>query len=311
MMAPSNADTTPAQPRTPGAAGARIVVISPVRDEAATLPRTLACMKAQTRPPALWVVVDDGSQDETPAILEAAEKEIPWLRVLRRGDRGFRQVGGGVVEAFEEGLAAVDVPYDFVAKLDGDLEFPPRYLERILQYFERDPRLAAASGKVFRREGGELVEEFMIDAMVAGQFKLYRREAFERIGGFVRHVMWDGIDIHRARMQGFRTASLPDPELRIIHLRLMGSSDRSVYRGRLRWGAGQWFMGSSFSYVLASGLFRMRERPFAVGGLLIVAGYLAAALRREPRYHDPEFRRELRRWQRTRLLGVLRGRGVR
>ena len=75
----------------------------------------------------------------------------------------------------------------------------------------------------------------MIDEMVAGQFKLYRREAFERIGGFVRAVMWDGIDFHRARMEGFRTASLPDLELRIIHLRLMGSSDRNVLQGRLRW----------------------------------------------------------------------------
>jgi poly-beta-1,6-N-acetyl-D-glucosamine synthase len=286
-------------------------VVSPVREEEATLERTIACMKAQTRRPALWVVVDDGSRDRTPAILERAAAEIPWLRVVRRADRGFRAVGGGVVEAFEAGLAAVDEPYDYVAKMDADLQFSPRYLERILGYFERDPRLAAASGKVFRREGSRLVEEFMVDEMVAGQFKLYRREAFERIGGFVRNVMWDGIDMHRARMLGYRTASLPDPELRIIHLRLMGSSDRSVYHGRLRWGAGQWFMGSWFPYVLASGLFRMRERPYVVGGLLIAAGYVGAALRRKPRYEDADFRRELRRWQRGRLLGAFRGRGVR
>jgi hypothetical protein len=147
--------------------------------------------------------------------------------------------------------------------------------------------------------------------MVAGQFKLYRREAFERIGGFVRAVMWDGIDFHRARMLGYRTVSLPDPELRIRHLRMMGSSDRNVLRGRMRWGRGQWFMGSSLPYVLASGLFRMQEKPFGIGGLLIVAGYLQAALRRERRYEDPDFRRSLRRWQRARIMGVLRGHGVR
>jgi hypothetical protein len=123
--------------------------------------------------------------------------------------------------------------------------------------------------------------------------------------------MWDGIDFHRARMAGYRTASLDDPELRIVHLRLMGSSDRSVHSGRLRWGRGQWFMGSSFPYMLASGLFRMRERPYGVGGLLIIAGYLRAAIRRETRYEDLEFRRDLRRWQRRRLLGLLRGRGPR
>jgi biofilm PGA synthesis N-glycosyltransferase PgaC len=286
---------------------ARIVIVSPCRDEERTLERTIACMAAQTHPPVRWVVVDDGSQDRTPEILEQAARELPWLRVLRREDRGYRKLGGGVIDAFCEGLESVDVEYDYVAKMDVDLEFEPVYLECILEHFERDPLLAAASGKVYRREESGLVLEYMIDEMVAGQFKLYRRAAFEKIGGFVREVMWDGIDFHRARMEGFRTASLPDPELRIIHLRLMGSSDANVYRGRMRWGRGQWFMGTAFLYIVASGLFRMREKPFVMGGMLIIAGYLAAAFRRERRYEDLEFRKHLRRWQYARLNMLLRG----
>jgi glycosyltransferase involved in cell wall biosynthesis len=289
----------------------RIVIVSPCRDEARTLERTIASLRAQTVRPVRWIVVDDGSRDATAEILRNAAAELPWLRVVRRADRGYRALGGGVIDAFYEGLAAVDVPYDFIAKMDVDLEFGPRYLERLLDHFEREPQLAGASGKVFRREDNGEVEEFMIDEMVAGQFKLYRREAFEAIGGFVRELMWDGIDFHHARMLGFRTASLHDPELRILHLRLMGSSDRGIYRGRLRWGRGQWFMGSAFLYVLASGLFRMREKPYVLGGLLIVAGFLGAALRGAPRYGDRAFRRELRRWQYARLRGVARGAGAR
>ena len=289
----------------------RLVVISPCRNEERTLERTIACMRAQTHPPAQWVVVDDGSSDRTPEILREATREIPWLRVLERSDRGFRKVGGGVIDAFNDGLASVDCEYDFVAKMDVDLTFNPTYLESILRKFDADPRLAAASGKVYRPEGEELVEEFMIDEMVAGQFKLYRKEAFDRIGGFVSEVMWDGIDFHRARIEGYRTASFPDSELRITHLRLMGSSDRSIYRGRLRWGRGQWFMGSSFLYLLASGVFRFREKPYVLGGLLIIVGYLFAALRGDRRYDDPDFRRHLRGWQHERLAGLFAGRGVR
>jgi glycosyltransferase involved in cell wall biosynthesis len=268
-------------------------------------------MAAQTLVPVRWIAVDDGSSDRTPEILERARRELPFLKVVQRPDRGFRRLGGGVIDAFYDGYAAIDVDYDFIAKMDVDLEFGPTYLERAFALFQRDPKLAALSGKVFRRENGRLVEEFLIDEMVAGQFKLYRRAAFERIGGFVREVMWDGIDFHRARMAGLRTASIDDPELRIIHLRLMGSSDRGVYRGRLRWGEGQWFMGSSFPYVLASGLFRMREKPYGIGGLLIVAGYVRAALRRARRLEDPAFRRGLQRWQYNRLYRLLRGYGPR
>jgi glycosyltransferase involved in cell wall biosynthesis len=288
-----------------------IVIISPCRNEEATIGRTIACMRAQTRPPIEWVVVDDGSTDRTPEILEQAAREIPWLRIVTRPDRGSRKLGSGVIDAFNDGLASVRCEHEFIAKMDVDLEFSPAYIERLLERFRDDPKLAAASGKVFRPEGDGFVEEFMIDEMVAGQFKLYRREAFEEIGGFVSEVMWDGIDFHRARIEGYRTASLPDEELRIIHLRLMGSSDRSIYRGRIRWGRGQWFMGSAFAYVVASGVFRMRERPFVIGGILIVVGYLLAAVRRERRYDDLDFRRELRRWQHRRLGAVLSGKGPR
>jgi len=294
--------------RTTPAPGDRIVIVSPVRDEEATLERTIRCLTSQTLPPLLWVAVDDGSTDRTPEILAGAAANHTWIRVVRREDRGHRKLGGGVIDAFYAGLDAVDVDYDFLAKMDVDLEFGPHYLERIMDFFRSDPRLAAASGKVFRREGDRLVEEFMIDEMVAGQFKLYRREAFERIGGFVREVMWDGIDFHQARRHGYRTASLHDPELRIIHLRLMGSSDRSILHGRLRLGRGQWFMGSSLLYLVASGLFRMHEKPYVIGGLLIIVGYLQAALRGDPRYHDTVFRADLRAWQHQRLRGLLRGR---
>lgn len=286
-------------------------MISPCRDEEQTLERTIACVEAQTLKPTRWIVVDDGSKDRTLEILQNAAKRLPFMRVIHRDDRGFRQLGGGVIDAFNAGLATIDVDYDYIAKVDVDLEFPPTYLERIMTYFDADPNLAAASGKVFRQEGDRRVEEFMIDEMVAGQFKLYRRHCFEEIGRFVAATMWDGIDFHKARMAGFRTASIYDADMEITHLRLMGSSDGNVYRGRLRWGRGQWFMGSAFPYILASGLFRAKEKPYVVGGALIIAGYLMGALQGTPRYDDLKFRKGLRKWQYDRLVGLVRGRGVR
>ncbi|HVI13696.1 MAG TPA: glycosyltransferase family A protein, partial [Pseudolabrys sp.] len=49
----------------------RYMLISPCRDEAQYLRGTLDSVAAQSVPPALWVVVDDGSTDATAAILEA------------------------------------------------------------------------------------------------------------------------------------------------------------------------------------------------------------------------------------------------
>ncbi|MEL7347714.1 MAG: glycosyltransferase, partial [Pseudomonadota bacterium] len=83
------------------------VVISPCRNEAAFMRRTLDSMVAQTVRPATWVIVDDGSSDETPAILADYAARHDWIRVVAKPDRGHRAVGPGVVEAFYAGLETV------------------------------------------------------------------------------------------------------------------------------------------------------------------------------------------------------------
>lgn len=282
----------------------KIVIVTPARNEADFLPGIIRSVTSQTQRPALWVIVDDGSTDGTAEIADRAALEHGWIRVLRRRDRGRRVLGSGVIAAFEDGLRSVDVDYDFVAKMDADMTFGPRYLERATQMFEDEPRLGALSGKVYRPEEDREVEEFMIDDMVAGQFKLYRRECFEEIGGFVQAVMWDGIDFHQARRFGWTTRSDAHDDLRLLHHRLMGSSDKSVLRGRLRWGGGQWFLGSHPLYVLAASIFRMLEKPHIVGGALIFAGYVRAWFRGEDRFDDPGFRQDLHRWQLGRLAAL-------
>ncbi|MBR7778858.1 glycosyltransferase [Undibacterium rugosum] len=282
-----------------------LVIIAPVRDEADLIRLTLDSMVAQTVRPAEWIIVDDGSKDDTAAIVNEYAQKYPFIRLVQRPDRGFRKVGGGVVAAFKFGITQIQhQDYQYIAKLDGDMSFGPRYLEKMFAEFEHDPQLAAVSGKVFRTEQNQRIEEIIIDEHVAGQFKLYRRTAFEEIGGFVEEVLWDGIDVHTARMKGWNTKSFYDEDAILMHHRLMGSSDKNVYRGRLRWGRGIWFMGYHPLYALASGVFRMREKPFVIGGLLIIAGYLGAALRGAPRYDNPEFRRHLHQWQLSQIKNL-------
>lgn len=266
--------------------------------------RTIESMKRQSVLPALWIVVDDGSTDEGPAILAQYAKELPWLKVVRREDRGRRSVGPGVVEAFYAGYRTIDVrDFDYVCKLDLDLILPPGYFENLMRRMEADPGLGTCSGKPwFVRRDGRLQSEHCGDEASAGMSKFYRRDCFVEIGGFVPHVMWDGIDAHRCRMLGWSARSYDDPELRVIHLRPMGSSDRGLWTGRWRHGAGQWFMGTGLAYMTASALCRTVRMPFLWGSLAMWLGYVSSRLAGKPRYPDLEFRAVLRRFQRESLL---------
>lgn len=279
-----------------------LVIISPVRDESKYLRRTLDSIVAQTCRPVEWILVDDGSSDSTPDIIQEYASQYPFIHLVSRGNRGFRKLGGGVIAAFNHGKEHIThTDYRYIAKLDGDMSFGPLYLQKMLEKLESDPRMAAVSGKVYREQNGRFIKERHIAEQVAGQFKLYKREAFEDIGGFVQHLAWDGIDVHQARLKGWKTLSFHDPDAWLWHHRIMGSSDRNLYVGRLRWGRGNWYMGYHPLYAIATGINRMRETPYVIGGLLMIIGYFYAAARGLPQYEDLHFRQELKKWQLARL----------
>ena len=297
--------------------GRRYCLITPCRDEALYARRTLDAVLGQTEAPALWVVVDDGSKDQTPALLAEYARRTPWMKVVRRADRGERKVGGGVIDAFYAGYETIEPgAFDYLCKLDLDLDLPPGYFAGLMDRMEREPRIGTCSGKPYFFPKGtpddrvvfpladtsRLVSERTGDENSVGMTKFYRTACFQQIGGFVREVMWDGIDGHRCRQSGWIAVSWDDPELRFVHLRPMGTSHRSWWTGRVRHGFGQYFMGTGPVYMLASAVFRMSRPPLVVGGAGMAYGYFRSMVRRAPRYGDVEFRRFLRRYQWACLL---------
>jgi poly-beta-1,6-N-acetyl-D-glucosamine synthase len=280
------------------------VLISPCRDEAKFMRQTLDSVVDQSIKPKKWVIVDDGSTDETPKILEEYRSKHSWIEIVTRNDRGRRAVGPGVIDAFYAGYERINPnQFEYLCKLDLDLRLPRRYFEVLMQRMEADQRIATCSGKTYVEENGRLTPEWHSDEMSIGASKFYRVSCFEKIGGFVREVMWDGIDCHRCRMAGWIACSWDDePDLRFVHLRPEGSSQQSVFVGRVRHGYGQYFMGTGLLYMTASAIYRMRQRPYVLGGAAMLWGWVKSALSGRDRYDNAEFRQFLRRYQWRALL---------
>src|SRR4051794_14544441 len=141
----------------PGAAEmAELLLITPARDEAAHLERTIRAVAAQTQRPDLWLVVDDGSTDATPEILARAAAELPFLRVLQAPQHdesgGDRLALAAEARAFNWALSAIDLDdYTHVGKLDADIELSSEYIERLLRRFGEEPELGVAGGRLLER----------------------------------------------------------------------------------------------------------------------------------------------------------------
>jgi len=280
---------------------AKYVLISPCKNEGQYIEKTLASVRAQSVPPAQWIIVDDGSTDNGMELVARYQREMPFIRIVTRPP-GARRVGGGVVEAFNEGMRNIDVPdYEFLCKLDVDLDLPPRYFELLLGRMARDPRLGTCSGKPYYRDerSGALRSELCGDEASVGMTKFYRRQCFEQIGGFVSEVGWDGYDCHRARWFGWRAQSWGDePDLRFLHLRPMGSSQKSIYHGRIRHGKGQFHIGTHPVFFLASSVYRLlRQKPYVTGTVFSVYGFLKSYVDGSRRFGDRDLVKFIRTYQ--------------
>lgn len=277
------------------------VVITPVRNEERFVEQTIRSMLNQTFPPMEWILVDDGSTDLTPQILQRYALEVPWLRVVTRNDRGFRASGRGVVDAFYDGYRQLrSQDWAFMVKLDGDLVFDNDYFEQCLHRFARNPRLGIAGGTVESVGRRGLQRESHPVFHVRGATKIYRRRAWEEIGGLAPAPGWDGLDEIKANMRQWETRTFSDLILR--QLRTTGSA-QGQWSDWLKRGEGCYSIGYHPLFVLARSIFRARRRPYLVASAGLLVGYLHALVKRLPRAADAETVAYVRGQQFARLLG--------
>jgi poly-beta-1,6-N-acetyl-D-glucosamine synthase len=283
-------------------------VVTPVRDEADHFARTAESIVSQTHRPQQWVVVDDGSTDGTREAAERYAAAHEWIDVISAEGAHERARGAPIVRAFQRGCDALREQPEVVVKLDGDLFLPPHYFEWVAETFARDPRAGIVGGVALIPEDGRWVPERGNVLNVNGVAKAYRVACLDEIGGLRPSMGWDGIDEYGARAHGWHIRVLT--ELTMLHYRPRGSKQNPL---KARWeeGRGNAYMGYLPSWLLVRAAYRsLVEKPFIFGGLVLLAGYVWARVRRLPQIDDPAARQELRAEQRARLAGLLRGRGT-
>ncbi len=285
----------------------RILIISPVRNEADHIGLVGAAMARQTLAPELWLVVDDGSTDDTLERLRRLQAEIPFMRVLstppgHTKDAGDRHAVAAAPRAFNWALGTIDAtPYTHIGKLDGDIELPDDYFERLLPQFDADPELGVAGGVLVEQVGEQWETMHTAPGHVRGALKLYRRPCFDAIGGLREHLGWDGVDETYARLRGYRTWSFDHIVAR--HHRVLGSAD-GILRARARGGQTHYVIGFSFPWILLKSLKQASLPPVGISGAAFVFGYVRAWYRRVPRIEDVEYRRFARQDERRRLMNA-------
>lgn len=281
----------------------RYIIITPVRNEEKFLRDTIAAVTAQTIRPVEWIIVNDGSTDGTREIIETAASQYPWIRPLHRADRGFRKSGGGVMEAFHEGLTKIESrEWDFLVKLDGDLTFSKDYFEKCFAHFDSNPKLGIGGGLVCNEINGQRVLDSKDDPKfhVRGATKIYRRACWDEIGGLIRATGWDTMDELKANMLGWKTYTFL--EIHLIHHRETGGAD-GAWRNYFKNGRANYIVGYHPFFMLGKCAKRFFRRPYFIASLALGCGFVTGYIARVPQVMDQALIRYLRDQQWRALTG--------
>ena len=279
----------------------KILIVTPACNEERHLSQLIDSMLAQSLLPAEWIIVDDGSVDNTINIIQKAAIKYSWIRYLRKEKIGPRSPGKSVVDTFYFGLNNKNIiDYDIIMKLDADLVLPSHYLESIKNQFNTNVKIGICGGVCAIQLGNEYVleKETNIEDHIRGAIKAYRRECFEDIGGLVKAMGWDTVDEHTARYHGWLVVVLP--KLIVRHQRST-HQEYGFVKAAFRNGRMLYSIRMGLFLLFTNCIKKIYKKPYFILGLAMFFGYILSFFRREKRIVNKELGRFIRKYRYSKI----------
>lgn len=276
-------------------------LVSAARNEAEFLEQTIESIIHQTVRPVRWIIVSDGSTDDTDEIVERYSAQHEWIELMRADGDGQRNFGSKAKAVMAGYGRLTSYAFDCIGNLDADITFDPTYYENILNKMAADPQLGLAGGHRMDQCGGKFTPVVCATNSVGGPYQLFRRQCFDKIGGYMS-LQYGGIDAVAeisTRMHGWKVQSFP--EIIAFHHRCTGTANRSIWEAGFRAGMRDYLIGYHPLFETVRCMRRMVERPYIIYSLIMLSGYFWAAIQRKERPVPRKFVQFLQTEQLSRL----------
>lgn len=284
----------------------KYVIITPARNEQDFIVHTVESIISQTLRPLRWIIVNDGSTDNTEAIVQEYVRKHDFIELVNLNRNGNRNFGKKAM-AFRRGMAEIqDLDYEFIGNLDADISLEQNYYRSIINKFYEDHKLGVAGGIVYTKIGNRFSTSDETLDSVGGAVQLFRKLCFVEIGGYIP-LAWGGIDAAaeiKARMLGWKVRKFA--EHKVLEYRRTGSAGMSLIENKIREGRRFYSLGYDASFYLLRCIYRVKDRPFIIGSVLSCYGFLESIIRRRPILLPTDLVLFLREEQRQRLANLIK-----
>jgi poly-beta-1,6-N-acetyl-D-glucosamine synthase len=276
-------------------------LVTAAYNEEKIIEQVIQSIANQYLPPQRWIIVSDGSTDRTDEIVEHyadRHRFIELLRITEEHPRNFN----AQLNAINLGFSHLrNTNCEFIANLDADITLEPQYFERLLNQFVGDPELGLSGGYIYEKQGGEFrCRNSNSTSSVAHGVQCFRRECLEALGGY-SPFSWGGTDTHAAiclQMLGWKVESIP--ALKAFHHRPTGGGFGAMRYG-FRGGLMDHYLGTHPLFELFRMARRMVGKPYVIGSLVRLSGFLWAYCKGAKREVSQEYIAFVRKEQMAKL----------
>ncbi|HIH74102.1 MAG TPA: glycosyltransferase family 2 protein [Methanosarcina sp.] len=281
----------------------KYLLITPARNEEINLPEVSKSVAGQKVTPAIWIIVDDGSTDNTPQILEGLKSRYPWIQSIRLPPRP-RDITFHYSYVCKQGFDYAleycrenGIEYEYIGLLDADTILEENYFGKLMDEFEKDPSLGIASGGVYYEIDGKLSREVSDKNLPRGTGRLWRKTCFIETEGYQVEPSPDSISNTKAVMRGWQLRQY----VNIVEIQTRKTSaGEGLWKGYVKNGWMAFYVDKSLPMVLFNTLYFSLKSPYYTG-IAYLYGYLNSAIKREKKIHDME----IRAYYRSQGLGFL------
>jgi glycosyltransferase involved in cell wall biosynthesis len=270
----------------------KYLLITPARNEEKNLPEVAESVTGQKVKPEIWVIVDDGSTDNTPYILENLQARYPFIQSIRLPQRP-RDITFHYSYVCKQGFDYAleycrenNIEFEYIGLLDADTVLEENYFGKLLFKFTKNNSLGIASGGVYYDNGRGLSREKTDKNLPRGTGRLWRKECFFETGGYQVEPSPDSISNIKALLRGWKLMQYAS----IIQIqKRKTSAANGLWHGYVKNGWMAYYLGKNFLVALTNVFYLSVKFPFYTGAAYFW-GYISSAVKREKRIQDPEIR---------------------
>ena len=263
-------------------------LVTPVKNEEKNLPLIIKTIKNQTIKPFIWIIVDDGSTDQTPRILKELKSKNNWIHIinLKKSNEYMGMHYSYVcIRGFNFGLKYCKdnkTKYDYIGLLDGDVILDRDYFENLMKEFQNDPKLGIISGDAYFKLNNKFIRTEVYENIPSGGARLWRRTCFIDTDGFQVTRAPDTVSNTKAELSGWKVKRFLN--IKFFPIRKTGTGI-GIWWGYKEKGETAYYLNYHPILIMFKSLRISFEKPYYIG-IAFLIGYLSGFLLKLPRTND-------------------------